>query len=195
MKISKGSKTKEKIIEIATKHFFQFGLYEVTYQGIASEAGLTQPAIYRHFESMDDLFLAACQHWDAKARDVVYERSLSLAPAATQLKNYVERHFNYTAKHRAHDSLVFGLYYYSIRSKKMFAYYNELSSSAVKNLEVIIQLGNFDGSWKVRDTASVAETIHSLVTGEIFKFLIQPKKESVAKRSARVLSAIKKIVR
>ncbi|MBN8536661.1 MAG: TetR/AcrR family transcriptional regulator [Deltaproteobacteria bacterium] len=195
MKITKGLKTKEKIIEIATKHFFQFGLYEVTYQGIATEAGLTQPAIYRHFQSMDDLFLAACQHWDAKAREVVYEDSRSLAPATTQLKNYVERHFTYTAKNRSHDSLVFGLYYYSIRSKKMFAYYSELRSSAVKNLEVILKFGNIDGSWKVRDTASVAETTHSLIAGEIFKFLIQPMEESVTKRSARVLSAIKKIIR
>jgi AcrR family transcriptional regulator len=195
MKASKGLKTKAKIIEVATEQFFQFGLYEVTYQKIAKGVGLTQPALYRHFENMDDLFLEACRYWDQKARQTIYDPSEQLDSASLQLRRYVERHFSYSSKHRSHDSLIFGLYYYSMRSKKMLDYYQELKNTAIDNIERILKFGEIDRSWKIGKTRPVAELIHSLIAGEIFKFLIEPKEKTVAQRSELVLSAIQKLLR
>jgi AcrR family transcriptional regulator len=192
--MSKGQQTREKIIQVATKHFFKFGLYRVTYQGIAEEVGLTQPAIYKYFQDMDELFLECCKYWDQKAREQIYGKGEKLGPADIQLKEYVQGHFRYSEKHRSHDSLVFGLYYYAMRSASMYKYYSELKATGVKNLARIFEFGNIDRSWKIEDPLQLAQTAHSLIAGEIFKFLIDPKDEKVEKRSQRVLAAFHKLI-
>ena len=192
--MSKGQETRIRIITVATDLFLSEGLYDVTFLKIAKGAGLTQTAIYRHFEDMDDLILQACQHWVDSSVQYIAEDITSLRRANLQMKQYLERHLIYAAKNRAHDGLLFGLYYYSMRSKKMLQVYGEIKMKALAKIKYILDLGNIDGSWKIADTNAMAITVHSLVVGEIIKLLIEPKAEPKEIRLARVTSDIAKIL-
>lgn len=186
MEPTKGTKTKNRIVEVATDLFLQEGLYNVTFQQIASGVGLSQPAIYRHFSDMDDLILYSCQHWVDQSLEYIHEASESLEKASFQLEQYVDRHLAYAHKHRAHDGLLFGLYYYSMRSKKMLSLYQQIKARAVSRISRILTLGNLDHSWKVEEIGEMSETIHSVVVAEVIKQLIEPRAETTASRTRRV---------
>jgi AcrR family transcriptional regulator len=191
---NKGQRTREEIIRCATEHFYRKGIYQVTYQAIAADVGLTQPALYRYFKNMDALFLECCKHWDAKAREVIYTDNKRMVSAITQIANYVRDHFEYSKKNRSHDGLMLGLYFYSMHSKEMKAYYQETLERSLGNLDRILQFGNMDGSWKISKTLVLSSTIHSLIAGEIFKFLISPQEEEHGTKIKRITNAITSLI-
>ncbi len=55
---SSGSKTRARLLAIAATLFARNGFAGVTLADVAGEAGLTAPAIYNHFASKDELFIA-----------------------------------------------------------------------------------------------------------------------------------------
>ncbi len=57
MKIKRERKTNE-IIDAAEKMFFSRGFNETTMENIATELELTKPALYRYFQSKEDLYYA-----------------------------------------------------------------------------------------------------------------------------------------
>ena len=62
LKLTKGQKTRIRIIEVATDLFLSEGLYNITFAMIAKKSKLAQAAVYKYFENMDDLFLESCRH-------------------------------------------------------------------------------------------------------------------------------------
>jgi AcrR family transcriptional regulator len=50
------------ILQVATRLFSQHGYLGTTTQAIASEAGVTEPIIYRHFENKANLYLEVLAH-------------------------------------------------------------------------------------------------------------------------------------
>jgi AcrR family transcriptional regulator len=193
-KISKGMQSRLRIINVATKLFLKDGLYKVTFQQIADGADLTQSAIYRHFKDMDDLILEACKHWIGEFKEYTVNDSASLALARNQLKEFLDRHLFYAAKNRAQDGLLLGLYYYSMRSKKMLQFYQEIKIRAQAKLKMILHLGNLDGSWNLIHIDHEANTIHSLIVGEVIKTLIEPEAESQTERTVRVDNHVQRLL-
>lgn len=53
---------RRQILQVATRLFARHGYLGTTTQAIASEAGITEPVIYRHFENKADLYLAVLAH-------------------------------------------------------------------------------------------------------------------------------------
>ncbi len=135
---------------------------------------------------MDDLILEACKHWIGEFKEYNVNDLASLAPAQNQLKEFLDRHLFYADKNRAQDGLLLGLYYYSMRSKKMLQFYKEVKTRALAKLKLILQLGNLDGSWTLVDIDREANTIHSLIVGEVIKTLIEPEAEGQSERTSRI---------
>ncbi len=54
-KLSKGSKTKDKILKIALKLFAEKGYRSTTVRDIASAVGIKQSALYNHFKNKDEI--------------------------------------------------------------------------------------------------------------------------------------------
>jgi AcrR family transcriptional regulator len=62
MAVTKGELTRQRIIEAAAPVFNQRGYWGVTMSEIMGETGLEKGGIYHHFESKDELALAAFDH-------------------------------------------------------------------------------------------------------------------------------------
>jgi AcrR family transcriptional regulator len=69
----KAPQRREQLIEVATRLFADFGYEATTTAAIARAAGVTEPILYRHFKSKQDLFVAivravskrTVQSWEA----------------------------------------------------------------------------------------------------------------------------------
>jgi AcrR family transcriptional regulator len=67
----KAPQRREQLISVATKQFAKFGFDATTTDTIAKSAGVTEPILYRHFGSKQELFIAitrevsrqTLQHW------------------------------------------------------------------------------------------------------------------------------------
>src|SRR3954469_21414762 len=58
MRRLKASERREQLIEVATKLFAKWGYEATTTSAIAEAAGVTEPILYRHFDSKQELFVA-----------------------------------------------------------------------------------------------------------------------------------------
>jgi AcrR family transcriptional regulator len=54
----KAPQRREQLIEVATKLFARKGYEATTTAAIAEAAGVTEPILYRHFKSKQELFIA-----------------------------------------------------------------------------------------------------------------------------------------
>jgi AcrR family transcriptional regulator len=54
----KAPQRREQLIQVATRLFAETGYEATTTKQIAEKAGVTEPILYRHFESKQDLFIA-----------------------------------------------------------------------------------------------------------------------------------------
>src|SRR6266496_2832878 len=69
----KAPQRREQLIEVATKLFARNGYEATTTAAIALAAGVTEPILYRHFKSKQELFVAivkavssqTMRHWEA----------------------------------------------------------------------------------------------------------------------------------
>src|SRR5205814_7948670 len=58
MRRLKAPQRREQLIEVATKLFAKWGYDATTTAAIAQAAGVTEPILYRHFDSKQELFVA-----------------------------------------------------------------------------------------------------------------------------------------
>src|SRR5881296_2838113 len=58
MRRLKAPQRREQLIEVATKLFAKWGYEATTTAAIAEAAGVTEPILYRHFDSKQELFVA-----------------------------------------------------------------------------------------------------------------------------------------
>src|SRR4051812_36344398 len=90
MRRLKAPQRREQLIEVATKLFAKWGYEATTTAAIAEAAGVTEPILYRHFDSKQELFVAIVRsvseltmnHW----RDVIGK----LADPAEQIRRIAE---------------------------------------------------------------------------------------------------------
>ena len=55
------SNRKQQILELATEAFSREGYDKVTVKQLADGCGITEPAIYRHYKSKDDIYIAVLE--------------------------------------------------------------------------------------------------------------------------------------
>lgn len=185
-KLKKGESTKIRIIKAATELIFDQGLNNVTYGQIANKVGLTHPAVYKHFATLEDLVCEACEHWIAEAKEYIGLRELEVEKAEVQLKYYIEKNLRYSYANQKKDALLLGLYYHAIHSPRLMKFYTEMKEGALHRMEVFISRGNYERSWKVQNPQEAALSLHGYIVGEIIKTIIDPRDEKIEKRITRV---------
>jgi AcrR family transcriptional regulator len=76
---------REEILAVAMRHFAAGGYHGTSTEGIAREAGISQPYLFRLFRTKKELFLACTERADGKVREV-FLRAAESAPAGEVLK-------------------------------------------------------------------------------------------------------------
>jgi AcrR family transcriptional regulator len=76
---------KEQLLDVAAELFAREGYARATTAQLAKAAGVTEPIIYRHFESKRDLFVALIERTAARTLEHWEERLASASDAADRL--------------------------------------------------------------------------------------------------------------
>jgi AcrR family transcriptional regulator len=76
---------REEILAVALRHFAIGGYHGTSTEGIAREAGISQPYLFRLFRTKKELFLACTDRADDKVREV-FLRAAKSAPEGEVLK-------------------------------------------------------------------------------------------------------------
>src|ERR687897_2033994 len=76
---------REDILAVALRHFAIGGLHGTSTEAIASEAGISQPYLFRLFHTKKELFLACVDRADGKVSDV-FRRAAAGAPEGGRLE-------------------------------------------------------------------------------------------------------------
>jgi AcrR family transcriptional regulator len=106
----KAPQRREQLIEVATRIFAKFGYNAATTAAIADAAGVTEPILYRHFSSKQEMFIAitrAMSHQTLRQ----WHDLISHAPTSTDKIRTIARQFpnhiqqNQDAYHVIHGAL------------------------------------------------------------------------------------------
>ena len=147
MRRLKAPQRREQLIEVATKLFAKSGYEATTTAAIAEAAGVTEPILYRHFDSKQELFVAivrsvsklTLEHW----RDVIG----SIKDPAEQIRRIAQefpRHISQLADayHVIHGALA------TSRDRKVLAVMKEHYAQIEKFFSQIITAGQESGVFR-----------------------------------------------
>ncbi|MBC8197317.1 MAG: TetR/AcrR family transcriptional regulator [Candidatus Marinimicrobia bacterium] len=73
--IDKFQEKKEKILDSAMEVFIKSGYSETRMDDIVNESGMSKGAIYYHYKSKKELFLALIEHWEIHAFPNFYDKN------------------------------------------------------------------------------------------------------------------------
>src|ERR1700722_1503852 len=79
----KAPQRREQLVEVATKIFAKWGYNAATTAAIADAAGVTEPILYRHFSSKQEMFVAITR---AMSRQTLEEWRKLIEPAKTSVE-------------------------------------------------------------------------------------------------------------
>ena len=157
-------KIQNRILEVATKQFVQFGYRKTSISDIADHAGIGKGSLYLHYESKKELFLS-CQL--EEQRDI-YEQfdKISDMPERDRLRTYLECVLTFATSAPLSKALL-------TRPKDYAALINEMGASNIKNLsaagtDLIVKniISSANKELSLEDQKSLAVTI-SILTSAI----------------------------
>lgn len=100
----------DEIVRVAIGLAEKIGVESVTTQNMADEMGLTQGAIFRHFSSKDDIWLAAVNWIRIQLMSAVAEAAAKSESPLQSLENMFLAHVTFVARHPAIPRIVFSDY-------------------------------------------------------------------------------------
>ena len=143
----KAPQRREQLMEVATKLFARNGYEATTTAAIALAAGVTEPILYRHFKSKQELFVAivkavsdrTMKHWEDLIRGVD-DPSEQFRRIAADLPQHMEKLAD--AYHVLHGALA------TSRDKKVLAVMKEHYLQIEKFFVKVIQDGQKSGVFR-----------------------------------------------
>jgi len=143
----KAPQRREQLIEVATHLFAKFGYEATTTAAIADAAGVTEPILYRHFKSKQELFVAITRamseqtmaNW-AKLIDRGADPAEQIRLVATEFPNHLRQLSD--AYHVIHGALA------SSRDRKVLSVMREHYGDIEKFFVQIVQAGQASGVFR-----------------------------------------------
>lgn len=92
--MKKYTKRQNEIITIAMKLVAEGGIQKLTVNNIAQEIGITEPAIYRHFDSKIDILLGIMDKFDNDLKRLFENLQKNTESNLEKIKKFYEFHLN-----------------------------------------------------------------------------------------------------
>jgi len=176
------SDTRTKILDSAEKMFAKFGFQGATLDDVAKEAGLTKGAVYWHFSSKQDLYLALCERSLRRLLRGLPEQIqeiFSSPDVKDKLKNFFADQFAACEKEGGQRPMLFFEFISSGRNdsirKKLCDSFSELFEETARILRKLQSERLINDEVDAHDL-SIA--LHSFVNGVVLMWLIAPNQVS-----------------
>ena len=165
---SDGEKTEVAIRDAAVNLIARHGYEAVSMRQLAAEVGVQAAALYRYFDTKEDLLFALMEgHMRELAESWSAARPASPDPAV-RLAAFVDHHIRFHVARR-HATHVSNMELRSLSKRNLTAIL-KLRSAYEKELRTILREGADSGAFTIGDTALTAMAIIQMITGVIVWF-------------------------
>lgn len=183
------------IMEVATKRIDKHGIQNLTTKTLAADLGLSEAALYRHFEGKNDILLSLLKFFKTKMKIVFENIPVSNnEKAGNKLREIFHSQLSSFDEKPAIVSVIF--------AENIFHYDEQLSSKVFEIVELTnnmvksnIQIGQEKGDYK---KSLDAETITTIIIGamrmSVLKWKISGNKSNIIKDGMHVLDGILKMI-
>lgn len=89
---TRGDKTRQNICEKAYQLFSKRGYKDITMKDICEETGLSRGGLYRHYDSVEQIFLEIVNDFSVKQKDEISSKIAGNIPATTILNELLSRY-------------------------------------------------------------------------------------------------------
>ncbi len=163
----KADRTKVLIVEAAIKNYATFGFDQTTFDKVAHTAGISRPLVMHYFKDKEELLFLAIRHIRLLFQRMAIESIRSSDSPPKQLEAYVRSTFEWIRKFPTHaQSWLYFYYATSIRSK-----FKDLNSELVEmgrlRIAAILEEGNKQKKWSVKNAGVTAKRIQTVITGAL----------------------------
>jgi AcrR family transcriptional regulator len=134
-------------MEVATRLFARWGFTATTTAAIAEEAGITEPILYRHFETKHELFVAIVRDMSRKTLDHWRELIARSTNPSEQIRN-IAREFPDHLKHLGYAYQVLHGALSTSRERKVVAVLREHYNEVERFFVGIITAGQKSGEFR-----------------------------------------------
>ncbi len=169
------SERRKEILEAALTIFVQKGYSDARMDDIVQEIGLSKGAIYHHFQSKRDLFIALIEHWMDQFSGIESGGGLRAKPSAEIIRKIAR----FTAKVFQRNPNWFlvepEIWAFANRDKEIKELSNQLYTRVLTEFEALITRGIEYGEFKPVNTRMIALSIMTSLHGMIWFILFQPK--------------------
>lgn len=183
------------IIEASTNRISRFGIQNLTIKSLAEDIGLSEPALYRHFNSKNDILLGLLSYFMDEMKVRIERLSkLEYATAGDELKAVFSSQFQVFTDKPAIVSVVF--------AESIFHYDDSLSNKVSELMDMMqdyvkanIRKGQEAGHYhKILDASTLTTIIIGSVRMTVLKWRISGHKSNLKKEGNVVLEGILKMI-
>ncbi len=183
------------IMEAATNRISKFGIQNLTIKTLAEDIGLSEPALYRHFKSKNQILFSLLEYFrqemQSRVGNIVFPTNIS---AGNQLRKIFKSQLMTFAKKPSIVSVIFAesIFHYDESLSNKVTEIMNLMNGIVKNN---IEFGQKEGDYKKILNAGTTTTI---ITGgmrmAVMKWKLSGNKSDVVKDGMAVLNGILKMI-
>lgn len=189
------SKSKERIIKTALDLCLSQGAHNLTFQGIANILGISQAAMYKHYQNKEDL-LAESIAWAAREGQKFFKESTpEKLSAREELKAHIRLNLEFVAIKRNLGVAVIMMHYFASGNAKILKLHEEINQIRITRLQKwLYQIEKQEGL-DFEDIFFLSEMIHSLLIGEMIKAFHWPNNPEIQERHKKLWAHIESLLK
>jgi TetR/AcrR family acrAB operon transcriptional repressor len=182
--------TRTKILCSANRVFAKHGYHGATLDLVAHDAGMTKGAVYWHFSSKSDLFLALCEQSLDQLLDRLpkqVDEVLASANPMEALSLLLASEFESCKKDNGERSLLFFEFVSNSRDPQVRAKLNKAFAGLITETSKILE--DMQDRRLIAADASprdLAVTLHALINGAVLMWLVAPQQVSFTRLAAEI---------
>ena len=163
--------SKDLIIDVALTCFLKTGFEETTFQQIAKDLGVSQPAIYTYFKNKMDILAAAAVRSAETGRAFIESMVNAKDPAATRLRQYLKANFDFFENSKKDAFAISAIYWLGQTNPTLKLVYQAMQKASHDRFEVLLLHISYERGCKLKNSAHLAQIIQSCVIGELYKMV------------------------
>jgi hypothetical protein len=106
-----------------------------------------------------------------------------------RLSQYIRANFEFFRKYRREAYAISAVYLFAQSHEKLKQAYDQIQSNSLERFEATVLQVSYERGKKLKDSKGVAEILHSMMVGEVYKVLHNPRHYKPDEREAVVTKA------
>lgn len=183
-KLSKGERTKSLILDKSLELFSESGFFDVSFQKIADECGISQTAILYHYKNKQDLLSGAIEHIIEHNRAYIYPTFDPSDNAYQRIYKHYLGHFKWCLNHPEEVQVMLLLYYFSSFEGEYKKIYLNLMNTINNRFQEYLYSGMREKIFDIEEDRipDLAEALNEFLVGSLINFNSQNKTKELEEK-------------